>query len=433
MCKVFARGEYRRGSDVGRCVQQSDWLVEKTEARIITSRRHLACALRFLRDVAPLASSSMKITIVTGPWLPVPPVQGGSVPRMWQGLAEEFAARRHDVLVMPRRYPGQPEVETCHGVHYKRYGGFDQGHNIYFDLAKDFVYAADLARHLPAADILVVNDFWLPVLAGLLRHAGMMVVSANRFPKRQFALYRRVPRIIAASRAIERAIIAQTPAIASRVRHIPNPLDVHTFVPPKGAREGRKIKTILYVGRLHPEKGVHVLVAAFARIHAKHPDAALRIVGPSRADQGGGGGRYLQELRGLAAESPVKFSEPEFHPAALAKIYQDADLFCYPTIAERGEALPVAPLEAMSTGLPVIVSRLDCFDDYVVEGETGLSFDHWQRDAVGSLAAKIDEALIHWPRSLAMGRRARDVAQRFGLRQVADEFVADFATLLSSR
>src|SRR5260370_40636213 len=138
----------------------------------------------------------MRITIVTGPWLPVPALQGGSVPRMWHGLAEEFAVRGNEVVLVPRTFPGQPRRESRNGVRYERRGGFAQGRSVYIDLAKDLIYAADVTRCLPAADILVINDFWLPVLAGWVRQrAGFIVLSANRVPKRQEGVYRPVPRI----------------------------------------------------------------------------------------------------------------------------------------------------------------------------------------------------------------------------------------------
>jgi glycosyltransferase involved in cell wall biosynthesis len=374
----------------------------------------------------------MRITIVTGPWLPVPAIQGGSVARMWHGLAEEFAKRGHEVLVMARRFPGQPRSESRNSVIYQRAGGFSQSRSVYFDLAKDFVYATGVAARLPPADILVVNDFWLPILASWFgRTAGLIVVNANRFPKGQYGLYRHVARVTAASCSIERAIIEQTPAFADRVRCIPNPLDTAIFIPPEDGRRNRARKQILYAGRVHPEKGVHVLIRAFAAIAAKHAEATLHIIGPSAVDQGGGGESYLLELRRLAAELPVTFSAPEFDVAKLAAIYQEADLFCYPSLAEKGEALPVAPLEAMSTGLPVIVSGLECFLDFIEDGDNGLTFDHRDGNAMAALAQKLDQALDNWSRTVELGRRARESAQRFSFNRIAKEFISDFELLLS--
>ena len=375
----------------------------------------------------------MRITSITGPWLPVPALKGGSVPRMWDGLSEQFAAAGHEVIVVARRYPGQPLNESRKGVAYTRIGGASQGRSVYLDLVKDFFYAMTVLPRLPKADILVTNDFWLPILAGWFRpNSGLIVVSANRFPKGQYRFYNRVARVIAASKAIEKAICEQTPGIAERVRCIPNPFDTGIFAPPATARADRSKKTILYVGRVHPEKGLDVLIRAFEQVRIRHLSVRLRIVGPISAAEGGGGEGYLAKLRQLANGLPVKLCKPEFDVLRLANIYRDADLFCYPSMAEKGEALGVAPLEAMSTGLPVVVSNLECFSDFVEDGKTGLQFDHRVGDPAGALAAKLDDALNNWSRMLAMGAAAQQSVQRFGFRQVAKQFLTDFETLLAA-
>jgi glycosyltransferase involved in cell wall biosynthesis len=375
----------------------------------------------------------MRITIITGPWLPVPALKGGSVPRMWDGLSEQFAAAGHEVIVVARRYPGQPPNESRKGVTYRRIGGASQSRSIYLDLVKDFIYAMTVLPRFPRTDILVINDFWLPILAGWFRpNSGLIVVSANRFPKGQYQFYRQVARVIAVSKAIEKAICEQTPGIAARVRCIPNPFDTGIFAPSATGHAHRGEKTILYVGRIHPEKGVDVLVRAFGEISRRNALVKLRIVGPVAATEGGGGDAYLARLRQLTNGLPVELGKPEFDVLRLANIYRDADLFCYPSIAEKGEALGVAPIEAMSTGLPVIVSNLECFLDFVEDGKTGLRFDHRVANPVRTLADKLDEALSDWPRMLAIGEAAQQSVQRFGFRPVAEQFMKEFETLLAA-
>jgi glycosyltransferase involved in cell wall biosynthesis len=177
---------------------------------------------------------------------------------------------------------------------------------------------------------------------------------------------------------------------------------------------------------------VDILIRGFGQIYQQHPCVRLQLVGPTAVDEGGGGKEYLSNLRGLAGSLPVTFCEPEFDVSRLAEIYRNADLFCYPSVAEKGEALPVAPIEAMSTGLPVIVSNLECFLDFVEDGKTGLRFDHRAANPVTTLADKLDEALSDWPRMLAIGKAARQSVQRFGIRQVAEQFLRDFESLLAA-
>jgi hypothetical protein len=49
----------------------------------------------------------MRITIVQGAFLPVPPLLGGAVEKMWFGLAPEFVRHGHEVVYISRRFAGQ--------------------------------------------------------------------------------------------------------------------------------------------------------------------------------------------------------------------------------------------------------------------------------------------------------------------------------------
>src|SRR5437763_1251260 len=82
----------------------------------------------------------MRITIATGPSFPVPALRGGAAARLWQGLAEEFARRGHDVCIVARSFTGQPSEEIIRDVRYIRWGGFSQSLSIYVDLLRDFLY-----------------------------------------------------------------------------------------------------------------------------------------------------------------------------------------------------------------------------------------------------------------------------------------------------
>lgn len=63
-----------------------------------------------------------------------------------------------------------------------------------------------------------------------------------------------------------------------------------------------RAKIVLYVGRVHPEKGVHVLVEAFARLRrGEFVDWKLIIVGSTDSREGEGGDAYLRQLRQSAA------------------------------------------------------------------------------------------------------------------------------------
>ncbi len=375
----------------------------------------------------------MIISIATGPWLPVPAIQGGAVNRRWQGLAEEFAARGHEVRMICRSYPGQPSTETINGVQYIRSGGFPQSTNIAIDLLKDFIYAASVFAKLPPADILVINDFWLPVFASLRPSSGKIVVNAARVPKGQYRLYAKAASFIAVSHPIQQAIIRQHPAVAARTRVIHNPIDTKIFCPPAQPRSNQGEKTILYVGRLHPEKGVHLLIDAFALLSKQFPKVKLRIVGPIQENQGGGGEKYLDRLKAKAQGLAIEFLPPVFDPSKLARIYQDADLFCYPSLADKGEAFGVAPLEAMACGLVPVISNLDCFKDFITDGTTGYFFEHRNSDPCKQLADVLLKAILTWETTIKTAKDAAQQAKKFSYGAVAKQYLSEFESLLAEQ
>lgn len=369
----------------------------------------------------------MRITVATGPLLPVPALRGGAIARMWHGLAGEFARRGHDVCIVARRFPGQPDREVAGGIRFLRTGGIAQGRWVALDLLKGFFDSGLTARRLPQADILVTNDFWLPVFAP--RTAGRIVVNANRAPKGQYFLYRGAARIAAASGAVRDAIALQTPTLAERIRVFPNPIDTRIMCSDDSPATPAA-PTLLFVGRLHPEKGVHLLAEAFARTALCRDGWRLRLVGPWKQSDGGGGEAYVQRLRDLLRDLPAEICGPQFDAVALAAEYRAATLFCYPSLAETGESFGVAPLEAMACGTPPVVSALDCFRDFIRDGETGWVFDHRAADPAGTLASALDRAMEDPARADAIAKRASRSARAFGYAEVADGYLADFERLL---
>ncbi|AFY40849.1 glycosyltransferase family 4 protein [Nostoc sp. PCC 7107] len=375
----------------------------------------------------------MIITIATGPWLPIPTLQGGAHHRLWQGLAEEFVAAGHQVTILCRAYPGQPPTETINGVRYIRRGGFSQSLNIWLDLFKDLVYALQTFPTLPSADILVINDFWLPVFAPLRTQVGKIVISVGRFPKGQYPLYRRADRFIVLSKSIWQGIAQQYPAAVPRMQLIPNPVDTRVFSPPSQPRTESSEKIILYVGRIHPEKGIHLLIEAFSILSQQVSQVKLRIIGPSKGSQGGGGDNYLNQLKLQAQKLNVEFLDPIFSVQKLVEVYRQADVFCYPSLAEKGEAFPIAPLEAMATGLVPIVSNLSCFQDYIKNEETGFYFEHRSSDAASNLATVMSSVILNHQTRHQISIKASQKASEYGYQRIAQLYLDDFEDLISNQ
>lgn len=365
----------------------------------------------------------MKITLLQGAFLPVPALRGGAVEKMWAALGQEFAARGHEVTHVSRRCDGLAADETLLGVRHRRVRGFDRPRKLAVSLGLDLIYTWRAARRSPDADVIVTNTFWAPVL--LRRRHGAIYVDVQRMPRGQLKLYGKAARLRANSSSVAAAILAEVPTAGSRVRMIPNPLP---FTAGQGVDWTRKNKTFLFVGRLHPEKGIELLLKAWALCRQRRElvDWQLEIVGPVRESEGGGGEKWASDLRQRFPLENVVWREPVYDPAALNEIYQRARVFVYPSLA-KGETFGLAVLEAMAWGAIPVVSNLSCFRDFVSDQENGFIFNHEAPSPAKALSETLTRAASEEASGLA--RKALHVRETHSIPAIADLFLADFAQL----
>ena len=366
----------------------------------------------------------MRITIVQGAFLPVPPLKGGAVERAWQGLGESFVAKGHSVTHISRSFKGLPDRETINGVSHLRVPGFDTPSSMLKLKLMDLRYSLRVKRVLPDADILVTNTFWLPILVRGQR-TGKLCVHVARLPKGQMRFYRHAARLQAVSTTAQKAIASECPECEPMIRVLPNPLDQKWFQPTKVARVPQQIS---YIGRVHPEKGIELLIQAVSEVKDR---ASLQIVGPYDSAAGGGGSDYKAKLDQIALNAgvPIEWVGPVYDVEQLVAKYDETDIFVYPSVAETGETFGLAPLEAMARGCRTIISSLECFLDFAEPGKNCLQFDH-RTDGVSNLAQCLRSALDMNDED--MRERARATAQKFDLDKVSDMYLADFEEIMRS-
>lgn len=384
----------------------------------------------------------MKITVVSGFFLPMPPVSGGATEKSWFRLAHEFAARGHEVTMISRKWRNLPDQEKIDGIRHIRLRGHDHTRNLSRNLWLDFWWSWRVFRSLPLADIAVVHAVSLPVWLGRLKPAaGKVVVMTGRIPKGQYRHYGRIARVIAPSSHVGHLVAAENPALGTVARVFGYPINwsllhreppsAHPFVPAAATGE----LTIGYVGRLHEEKGLGLLADAVALLGRQTDLPPWRVVlcGPADVAHGGSGAGYraqlLQRLSSALHPQRIHILDPQFNERALAGVYRRIDIFCLPSLAEQGETFGVAAAEAMAAGAAPVVSGLGCFGDFVRPEETGLVFDHRAPDAASLLA----DALGRLLRDATLRQRIASAAQTFTRRydypNYATALLEDFARL----
>ncbi len=379
----------------------------------------------------------MRINIVMGFFLPVPPLAGGATEKMWHRLALEFAARGHDVTVISRRWPGLPEAGVDQGVRHLRLPGHVHTSSLARNLWLDLRWSLRVGRALPPADLTIANCLALPVWLGWRRGlAGRLVLLPGRMPKGQFRVYRRIDRVLAVSSPLRDAVIAENPALAPRVRVVGCPIDwTELAATPRSAAPGAPV-VIGFVGRLHREKGLALLADAATRLAARPelPPWRLILCGPTEVGQGGSGPEFATELdRRLGAALPAdryRRLGPEFSADGLARIYREIDVFCYPSLAARGETFGVAVAEAMAAGAVPVVSALANFRDFVEADVNGVIVDHAALDAADRLAAALAALGGDSARRERLSAAARAAVKYYDYPAVTERLLADFSTLL---
>ncbi len=378
----------------------------------------------------------MRITIVTGFFLPVPPVQGGSTEKIWHRLAQEFAAAGHAVTFVSRAWPGFPARETVDGVTHIRLSGANHRRSLFMNLLLDVWWGLRVGWHLPPADVVVCNTVTLPVwLRWFKPKAGRVVAVLARMPKGHGRAYGQVDLLLSLSSAVTAKLRAENPRLAGKIAAFPYPIDWNLFSRAADRPTESRLLVIGFVGRIHPEKGLDLLLAAAAQLADKPglPPWRLELIGPVDVAQGGGGLAYRDALlkRYAALGDRLAFLPPEFDPRKLAARYGHLDIFCYPSVAEQGETFGVAVAEAMAAGCSVVVSDLDCFRELVQEEVTGLVFDHLLTDRVERLSEALGRLLSDSSLRQSLADRGKEHVRQFDYGKSAQTVLGELMALVA--
>ena len=191
---------------------------------------------------------------------------------------------------------------------------------------------------------------------------------------------------------------------------IENGVDTQIFRP---QWEGKSFSPVVFLStsRLTPRKGIHHLVEAFAVAvkHARVP-LELRLIGEGEQRES-----LEARVKELRVENQVKFFGRIEHDS-LPQFYQEAHVFVLPS---KNEGMSNAALEALASGLPLIVSGTGGMQELVTDGKNGLFIDP-------ELTAPFAEALVSLAQNqgslITFGRESRRRAEAQGWNHVAESF-----------
>ena len=285
----------------------------------------------------------------------------------------------------------------------------------------DLIHVHGLSYHTFAA-----------VLMGRLLGRPVVVKLANSGPASDIAKMRsgqhlalsryllptalRADRFVALNRLIVRELV-EAGVPAAQIEEIPNGVPT-AGVAPKASYSLHHPARLLFVGRLHPQKGLDVLLKALRRLQDEGTEVGLTLVGdgPQKTQ--------LENLaRALGIRTQVKFAGESSH---VPDYLREADVFVLPS---RAEGVSNSLLEAMAQGLPVVVSDIPGNAEVVDDEKTGIVF---RPDDVSSLAAGLQLLLKDQTLRQEIGDAARrEIDGRYAIGRIAERYIGVYQGLLS--
>jgi glycosyltransferase involved in cell wall biosynthesis len=301
--------------------------------------------------------------------------------------------------------------------------------------------ALDLVRQRP--DVVHVQGY--PQIGPLVRrfcpnarlmlhlHGAEFARAPSNFRRRLLAPF---DLIATCSQYVTAELASALPDLAVRLITVGNGVDTGSLRPSERMIDKDNSLKLLYVGRLSPEKGLHVLLDAFNRVVERRPQARLDVVGPVRLlafslvklfddDPGwaslgefygrtaverlrrqvaNNGELYLRHLRTTQSQNAAaatRFLGGVSHAETL-RLYATADIAVVPSVCNEAFGIPV--VEAMAAGLPVVATRSGAISGIVEDDRTGLLVPRYDHQSMAdAIVALLDDP----ERRRAMGQAGR--------------------------
>ena len=239
------------------------------------------------------------------------------------------------------------------------------------------------------------------------------------------AAYEFADQVMSVSHQLKEMWAARTGFAASRIQVIHNGVDTSRFRPRAAAREamrrefslGENEVCIGVIGRLEPVKDYATLLRAAATLKIR-PEWKLLVVGL---------GQMEAALKKFAAENPNLHDRVRFlgERTEIPDILNALDIYVLPSLSE---GISNSLLEAMATGLPVVVSDTGGNPEVVAAGQSGMLFKVGHHEELASHLTR----LIEEPEERArFGRQARERIERedFSLDAMAERYARMYSRL----
>lgn len=201
---------------------------------------------------------------------------------------------------------------------------------------------------------------------------------------------------------------------------IPNGINLETYNDLGRVRDKVMLDgdpTILFLGCIARIKGIDVLIEAIAKLRSELPNMKLHLVGsgPAMTDS-----RDLLKKKGIE-ELAV------FHGRVanwkVRSYFESADIYVFPS---RSEGFPVTLLEAMSSGIPIIASNIEAFQEVLSNGKDSILFESENSTALARAILSLYHDL-DLRKKISQG--ALETVKKYSWENIAEQYVSLYRCL----
>ena len=191
-------------------------------------------------------------------------------------------------------------------------------------------------------------------------------------------------------------------------RELPNGVPVGEIAPRDGSMPNKL--EVLFLARLHERKRPQLFVAAAATLLAEGIEATFVLVGPDEGE----GSEVTRAIAELGDNASSVTWEGALPPQETVERMRKSSIYVLPSV---NEPFPMSVLEAMSVGLPVIMTESCGLADTIRESRSGIVVD----ETKGSFIEAMRQLLLDSRLREEMGRAAHNTARKlFGMEAVGN-------------
>ncbi len=379
----------------------------------------------------------MKIILVTGGWVRIPPQQGGGAEAYLFNLAKQLASMGHEVTVIDRKYSrSDPEIEYVATFKIIRLSSVNIklfNYSLNFALT-ELLFGLRVRRWLKGREYdiihLYISILGLALATGDRKIASKLVYGSHGLRRDKtttgiidriaFLLENRLVKMVKkttiANEVIAEKLVSQAKVKPEKVQVLHIGVDINQYnsgldigdVRIKYSLDGKT--NILFVGRICVEKGVEYLVKAADIVinQLGKNKAQFIIVGPIEQFSTGNETKstYMVEIIRLinyyGLQDKIKLTGT-LPIDDLRSLYATCDMVVIPSVVDLD---PQVQIEAMASGKPVIGTRVGTMPRRIKDGQSGFIVDPADEK---QLADKINYLLDNPQERDIMGANARQI------------------------